>query len=69
MTTQTLGTTERLTLTVSEAARTLGIARASAYQAVASGELESLRIGKRILIPRCAIERMLSGTRNKSSKQ
>ena len=54
--------TEKLTLTVSEAAQVLGLSRNSCYQAVETGTLPSLRIGKRILIPRFALERLLAGT-------
>jgi excisionase family DNA binding protein len=49
----------RLVLTVEEAAAALGISRASAYEAVRVGEIPSLRIGKRILVPKSALERML----------
>ena len=50
---------ERLTLTVDEAGRLLGISRALAYELVARGELPSLRLGRRIVIPRRALERMV----------
>jgi excisionase family DNA binding protein len=50
---------ERLTLTVEEAAATLGISRAFAYAAVQRGEIPSIRIGRRVLVPRAALERML----------
>lgn len=50
---------ERLTVTVEEAAELLGIGRNSAYAAVDRGELPSVRIGRRLLIPRAALERML----------
>lgn len=53
--------TERLTLTVEEAAATLGISRAFAYEAVSRGEIPSIRIGRRVLVPRAALERMLGG--------
>ena len=42
----------RLTLTVEEAAALLGISRNSAYEAVRRGEIPSVRIGGRIVIPR-----------------
>jgi excisionase family DNA binding protein len=42
----------RLTLTVEEAAAHLGISRNSAYEAVRRGEIPSVRIGGRIVIPR-----------------
>lgn len=51
---------ERLTLTVEEAASALGIGRASAYEAVHRGEIPCIRIGRRILVPRVALDRLLS---------
>jgi excisionase family DNA binding protein len=50
----------RLTLTVEEAARILGISRAVAYEAVAHGEIPCIRIGKRILVPKAALDRLLN---------
>lgn len=50
----------RLTLTVEEAAATLGISRAFAYEAVRRGEIPSIRIGRRILVPYAALDRLLS---------
>jgi excisionase family DNA binding protein len=52
---------DRQTLTVEEAAHVLGIGRSAAYQAVARGELPSLRIGRRLLVPRSALDRLLTG--------
>jgi excisionase family DNA binding protein len=49
----------RLTLTVEEAAEALGISRASAYEAVRVKQIPSVRIGKRILVPKAALEKML----------
>jgi excisionase family DNA binding protein len=50
---------ERLTLTVPEAARLLGVSRMSAYSAVRDGTIPSLRIGRRVLVPRAGLERLL----------
>jgi excisionase family DNA binding protein len=50
---------ERLTLTVEEAATMLGISRAFAYEAVNRGEIPSIRIGRRVLVPRAALERLV----------
>ena len=50
---------DRLTLTVEEAGRLLGISRALAYELVARGELPSLRLGRRIVVPRRALERLV----------
>lgn len=46
---------DRLTLTVDEAADLLGISLSLAYELVRLGELPSVRLGRRILIPRRAI--------------
>lgn len=46
---------------VAEAAKLLRLSRNSTYQAIYHGEIPSIRIGKRILVPRVALEKMLSG--------
>ncbi len=51
----------RDTLTVDEAAARLGIGRNAAYAAVKRGEIPALRLGKRILVPRAALDRLLTG--------
>ena len=50
----------RSTLTVEEAAEMLGLSRAFAYEAVSRGEIPSIRIGRRILVPKVALERLLN---------
>ena len=50
----------RLTWTVTEAAQLLGISRASAYEAAHRGELPVRVIGRRMLVPRVALLRLLS---------
>lgn len=52
---------ERLTLTVEEAATLLGISRAFAYEAVRRGEIPSIRIGRRVLVPKAALQRLVDG--------
>ncbi len=47
---------ERLTLTVDEAAQVLGISRALAYELIARRQIPSLRLGRRIVVPRRALE-------------
>ncbi|MFZ0147019.1 MAG: helix-turn-helix domain-containing protein [Xanthobacteraceae bacterium] len=49
------------TLTVDEAAEILRISRSSAYKAVRSGEIPCVRVARRFIIPRAAIERLLAG--------
>jgi excisionase family DNA binding protein len=50
----------RLTMTVEEVARALGISRAFAYEAVHRGEIPHIRIGRRMLVPRAALARVLA---------
>jgi excisionase family DNA binding protein len=45
--------------TVDESAEILNLSRASAYAAVARGDLPATRIGKRVIIGRPALERLL----------
>ena len=49
----------RLTYTLTEAAFRLGISRALAYEAAQRGELPVCRIGRRMLVPRAALLRLL----------
>jgi excisionase family DNA binding protein len=56
-------TVQRLTLTVEEAASALGISRSFAYEAISKGEIPCIRIGKRILVPKIALEKMLESPR------
>ena len=46
------GMNDRLTYTVDEVARLLGISRSGAYDSIARGEIPSLNIGRRVLVPR-----------------
>ena len=46
-------------ITVEEASEILRISRNGAYEAVKRGEIPSIRIGRRVLIPRVALEKML----------
>ena len=47
------------TMTVTEAARVLGISRTTAYECVHTGDLPALRLGGRIVVPTKAIEDLL----------
>jgi excisionase family DNA binding protein len=51
---------QRATLTVEDAAEVLGIGRSAAYEGVRRGEIPSLRIGRRLVVPRAALERLLA---------
>lgn len=61
--------TKKLTITVQEAANLLGLSRNSAYQGIATGEIPHIKVGKRILIPRVAFEKMLESTDKKAEGQ
>ena len=50
---------EKKTLSIPEAGEALGICRSAAYEAARTGQLPTIRIGKRILVPVVALERML----------
>jgi excisionase family DNA binding protein len=50
---------DRLTYTLAEAAQQLGISRWLAYEAAHRGELPVCRIGRRMLVPRAALLRLL----------
>lgn len=50
---------DRPTVTVQEAGRLLGLARASAYEGVRRGEIPTIRVGRRILVPTAHLRRML----------
>lgn len=51
----------RLTVTIEEAAKLLGIGRTSAYDAARRGELPTIRIGRLLLVPRVRLEQLLNG--------
>lgn len=53
--------TERLILTVDEARKMIGLSRGSMYQAIYSGQVPSIRVDRRILIPRARLEQILNG--------
>jgi excisionase family DNA binding protein len=53
--------TDRVTLTVEEAAQLLGISRTLAFQAVRSGEVPAIRVRRRILIPVALLNQLLLG--------
>ena len=53
---------EKMTFTVEEAAKILGLGRSGAYEAARRGDIPTIRIGKRLLVPTAALERMLEVT-------
>jgi len=59
---------EKQTLTINEAARVLGVGRNKAYEAASTGQIPIIRIGKRILVLREPLKRMLEGEPNKCNE-
>ena len=51
----------KLVYTVQEAGALLGLSRGSAYEAARRGELPTLRIGRRLVVPIRALEKILEG--------
>jgi excisionase family DNA binding protein len=52
---------QRRTLTIEEAGRVLGLGRSAAYGAAQRGEIPTLRIGRKLLVPVDQLERLLAG--------
>lgn len=50
---------ERLTYSVPEVAQIIGISAAAAYRCVRSGEIPSITLGSRIVVPRKALAELL----------
>jgi excisionase family DNA binding protein len=53
---------KKLTVTIEEAATALGIGRNSAYAAARTGEIHTIKVGKRVLVPISSLQQMLNGT-------
>ena len=53
---------ERRVVTLNEAALILRISRGSAYEAAKRKEIPTIRIGRRLLVPSAALERLLGAT-------
>lgn len=54
-----LAPSDRLTIRVEEAAKLLGISRGAAYARANDGSLPTIRLGKRLLVPKAALDKML----------
>jgi len=59
---------EKLTYTITEAAVLLGVGRSAAYEAARTGQLPTVRVGKRILVPREALRQFLAAIPIKSGR-
>ena len=54
---------ERLTISVPEAGKRLGLGRNASYEAARRGEIPVLKFGKRLVVPIAALERKLEGSK------
>lgn len=56
-------------ISVEEAGRRLGVSKNTAYAAAKRGEIPTIKIGKRLLVPLAAFERMLeTGNQNQGGE-
>ena len=52
---------EKLTLSIEEAAAAIGIGRNLCYSRAKAGQIPTIRIGRRLLVPRRALDKLLEG--------
>lgn len=55
------------TMSVTEAGERLGVSRNLAYEAARNGDIPTIKIGKRLLVPIAAFERLLARCEVKAS--
>ena len=53
---------DRLVLTIEEAGKLLGLGRSGTYEAARRGDIPTLRVGSRILVPKVALLKLLEET-------
>jgi excisionase family DNA binding protein len=53
--------TARLTVDIPEAADALGLSKNATYDAVKRGQIPAIRIGRRIVVARATLEKIVSG--------
>jgi excisionase family DNA binding protein len=57
---------EALTLSVEHAARLIGVSRSTAYRMVRDGDLQALRVGRRVLVLKKPLMQMLGAEEDTS---
>jgi excisionase family DNA binding protein len=60
---------DRLAFTIEEAARAIGISRGGAYRSAHTGELPTVRIGGRLLVPRDALKELIAERARRRSSE
>ena len=59
---------QRLVLDAADVSRLLGLSRGATYNAIATGQIPSVRVGRRILVPRIGLQDFLNGAVNRTSE-
>ena len=52
---------ERLTYTINQTSKILGLSRNATYLACLRGDIPCLRIGKRLIVPKVQLQKLLEG--------
>ena len=60
---------EKVCLTPEQAAQALGVGRTFMYSLLASGRIESIKLGRRRLIPTDALERLVAEERERQAAE
>ena len=68
MPSQEVTTVQQLLLQVPEAARLLGISASALYQRARKKEVQTVRIGKRVLVPLAEVQRLAQGDKTQRIK-
>lgn len=61
-------TSDALVLTPIEAAKILRIGRGTVYEQIRTGSIPHIRMGRKILVPKVALMRMLEGAKGNGSQ-
>ena len=60
------GEEEKLTLSVVQTSRLLGIGRSLTYELIRQGRIPAIRFGRLVRVPRCQLQRLLEGRKDSS---
>jgi len=63
-----LVTNEALTVSVNQASKLLGLSRNATFAAVNRGDIYSIKIGRRLLIPKARLLAMIQGDQNSEQR-
>jgi excisionase family DNA binding protein len=56
-------------MSIEEAAAALGVSRGLAYEAARRGEIPTIRLGRRLLVPRAKLLQLVGGTSSDTREQ